>query len=64
MSLPKVPEDHRRKQAIAHLERLKGEGNDHAKADRFLEAIEKYQAAIKLDPLVPSYHSNLAHCTN
>jgi len=46
----------------AGAEALKNEGNNFFKKGQYKEAIEKYDAASKLDPSVPAYYSNAAAC--
>lgn len=46
----------------AQAEKLKGEGNQFFKSGEYKKAIEKYEAASKIDPTVPAYHSNAAAC--
>lgn len=46
----------------AQAEALKGEGNAFFKSGEYAKAIEKYQAATKLDDSVPAYWSNMAAC--
>ncbi|GAX11692.1 hypothetical protein FisN_7Lh061 [Fistulifera solaris] len=46
----------------AGAEALKEEGNTFFKNGKYAEAIEKYQAATKLDDSVPAYWSNMAAC--
>ena len=46
----------------AKAESLKEEGNNFFKAGKYQLAIEKYEAATKLDPNVPAYWSNMAAC--
>ncbi len=43
-------------------EKIKDQGNALVQKKLYAEAAEKYKEAIKLDPNVPAYHSNLSHC--
>lgn len=46
----------------AQAEKLKGEGNLFFKSGEYKKAIEKYEAASKIDSTVPAYYSNAAAC--
>lgn len=47
---------------IPQAEALKAEGNAFFKGGQYKQAIEKYNAASKIDPSVPAYWSNAAAC--
>ena len=42
--------------------RLKAEGNDLFRSDKFAEAVEKYSKAIEVDPTEAALYSNRAAC--
>ena len=46
----------------SEAEKLKDAGNDLFKAGKYPDAVVKYNAAIDLDPEVPSYYTNRAFC--